>query len=188
MSSSTREALMRTAEQLLRSKGYAAFSYADLALAVGIRKASIHYHFPTKEDLGVAVVESYIERVEQALMRIERERAKTAERLESFALLFTSGVEEGLLPLCGALAAEMAALPECLQVLAKNFLQLQCRWLKKILDDGVLQGEISPGVETEKCAHNILCQMEGVSLVNWTLDKSRNFDPSVLRHIVGLKN
>jgi len=28
------------------------FSYADLAKSVGVSKASIHHHFPAKEDLG----------------------------------------------------------------------------------------------------------------------------------------
>ncbi len=184
----TREILMQTAEQLLRSKGYAAFSYADLALAVGIRKASIHHHFPTKEDLGVAVVESYMACVEEALACIENERATTAERLDGFAALFTSGIGEGLLPLCGALAAEMAALPECLQALARDFLERQRRWLKKILDDGALRGEITPDADTGQCAHDILCQMEGASLVNWTLDEHRVFDPGVLRRIAGLND
>ena len=63
MALGTREALIRTAEQLMRTRGYSAFSYADLSESVGIRKASIHHHFPTKEDLGKALVEEYIERV-----------------------------------------------------------------------------------------------------------------------------
>ena len=47
---------------MLRSRGYAAFSYADLEKMVGIRKASIHHYFPKKEDLGVEIVETYINR------------------------------------------------------------------------------------------------------------------------------
>ena len=70
--SGTRASLMQTAESLLCTRGYAAFSYADLAEAVGIRKASIHHHFPAKEDLGVAVVEAYVERVAQGLEGIFR--------------------------------------------------------------------------------------------------------------------
>ena len=49
MSITTKAALMNCAETQMRSKGYSAFSYADLAVEVGIRKASIHHHFPTKE-------------------------------------------------------------------------------------------------------------------------------------------
>lgn len=186
MPPNTRETLMLAAETQLRSKGYAAFSYADLAQDVGIRKASIHHHFPVKEDLGVAVVESYLARVEQTLAHIQTESLATAGRLKSFTRLFTSGLEEGLLPLCGALAAELAALPESLQILARRFLQLQRCWLQRILDEGIERGEVPPGTDTEASAHNILCQMEGMSFVNWTLDKNRKFNPDLLLRIAGI--
>jgi AcrR family transcriptional regulator len=68
-SPTTRESLLAAAVELLRSVGYASFSYRDLADAVGIRTASIHYHFPSKSDLGVALVE------ELRLATRERERA-----------------------------------------------------------------------------------------------------------------
>ena len=53
----TREQLLETAADLLQRVGYASFSFRDLADAVGIRAASVHYHFPTKADLGVALVD-----------------------------------------------------------------------------------------------------------------------------------
>jgi len=182
----TRESLMLAAEPLLRSRGYAAFSYADLARAVGIRKASIHHHFPTKEDLGVAVVEAHVGRVEQALDRIGSEYAVLADRLQAFSGLFTAGTKEGLLPLCGALAAEMAVLPERLQALTRRFFQLQIDWLAKALDDGVRRNEIPQGIDTRACAHQLLAQMEGASFVDWVLDGSRRFDAGILRRIAGL--
>lgn len=52
MSITTKAALLRAAETQMRSKGYSAFSYADLAAQIGIKKASIRHHFPTKESLG----------------------------------------------------------------------------------------------------------------------------------------
>ncbi|MCY4123811.1 MAG: TetR/AcrR family transcriptional regulator, partial [Pseudomonas sp.] len=83
MALATRDALIQTAEGLMRTKGYAAFSYADLADAVGIRKASIHYHFPTKEDLGIAIVEEYVSRVEAEFERIEINHPTALDRLHA---------------------------------------------------------------------------------------------------------
>ena len=57
MSIDTRASLIKSAEYMLRSKGYAAFSYADLEKVVGIKKASIHHHFQKKEDLGEVIIE-----------------------------------------------------------------------------------------------------------------------------------
>ncbi len=50
---------MDVAHQLLADRGFSAFSYADIAEAVQIRKASIHHHFPTKAALVVAVLERH---------------------------------------------------------------------------------------------------------------------------------
>lgn len=182
----TRESLLQTAELLLRSRGYAAFSYADLAQVVGIRKASIHHHFPTKEALGVAVVEAYIEGVVRTFARIEAECASVADRLQAFSGLFTAGMQQGRLPLCGALAAEMAALPERLRILTRDFFRLQLDWLTKVLDYGVLRNEIAQGADTRARAHQILCQMEGASFVDWVLEGACRFDSGILLRIAGV--
>ena len=182
----TRESLLQTAESLLRSKGYAAFSYADLAQAIGIRKASIHYHFPTKEDLGVAVVEAYVEGVVQTFAGIEAEFAAVADRLEAFAGVFKVGKQEGQLPLCGALAAEMAVLPERLQVLTRHFFQLQIDWLTKVLDEGAKRSEIPSGIDTRARAHQLLSQMEGASFVDWVLQGDGRFDAGILLRIASV--
>jgi len=55
----TRGLILQHAEQLLRSRGFNGFSYKDLAAPLGIRNAAIHYHFPTKTDLGIALVDRY---------------------------------------------------------------------------------------------------------------------------------
>ena len=58
----TREEILNCAEELLQRRGYNAFSYQHIAVQLGIRNAAIHYHFPAKEDLGVALVQRYRQR------------------------------------------------------------------------------------------------------------------------------
>jgi len=60
MTNSAAEEILDLAETLIQTRGYSAFSYQDIADSLGIRKASIHYHFPSKTDLGIAVVGSTI--------------------------------------------------------------------------------------------------------------------------------
>src|SRR3954463_4416416 len=55
----TRQAIIQAAADLLQKVGYRSFSFRDLAEVVGVRSASNHYHFRTKADLGVALVEWY---------------------------------------------------------------------------------------------------------------------------------
>ncbi|MGR7122804.1 TetR/AcrR family transcriptional regulator, partial [Klebsiella aerogenes] len=64
---STYDSLLDLADTLIQENGYQGFSYADLASKLGIRKASIHYHFPAKTDLGIA----YCERKEKRLLQME---------------------------------------------------------------------------------------------------------------------
>lgn len=183
MAAGTRDALVQTAESLMRTKGYAAFSYADLAESVGIRKASIHHHFPTKEDLGVAIVEEYVARVRQDFAHIEQAHKDVVGRLEAFALLFRASNEDGLLPLCGALAAEMSALPAGLQQLTHGFFDMQLKWLTAILDNGISGGEIPKGSGARQKAFLLLSLLEGASFISWATNEGDSISDDIVRLI-----
>ncbi|PJX22228.1 TetR family transcriptional regulator [Advenella sp. S44] len=183
MAAGTREALLRIAAGLMRTKGYAAFSYADLVDDVGIKKASIHHHFPTKEDLGVAVVEEYISNIRGELANIEAKTEVTIERLEAFFALFRASAEVEMLPLCGALAAEMSALPEGLRRLTHVFFDMQIDWLSSVLQRGIEQGEIPAGDGARKKAFAILSLLEGSCFINWATREEDLLSGSVVRLI-----
>lgn len=184
MAAGTRDALVQVAESLMRTKGYAAFSYADLAETVGIRKASIHHHFPTKEDLGVAIVERYIGCVRNDFERIEREHQSAVARLEAFCKLFWSSGSGGLLPLCGALAAEMSALPPSLQQLTQRFFDMQLKWLTAVLEQGIGRGEIPGGSGARQKAFILLSVLEGSSFINWAIKEGDVLNDRIMRLIV----
>ncbi|MFJ1471986.1 TetR/AcrR family transcriptional regulator [Massilia orientalis] len=184
MAAGTRDALVQTAESLMRTKGYAAFSYADLAEKVGIKKVSIHHHFPTKEDLGIAIVEEYISRVRDDFDRIERQDLNARVRLESFFQMFRASGEGGMLPLCGALAAEMSALPPGLQQLTKRFFDLQLKWLTGILEVGIDRGELPSGCGARQKAFQLLSVLEGSSFINWAVKEGDLLNDGIVRLIV----
>lgn len=166
---STRSDLLITAELLLRTKGYAAFSYADLADEIGIKKASIHHHFPTKEGLGVAVIESYLFRFEKNLALINEQSPDALVRLNAFASLFVDSSENGMLPLCGALAAELSALPESLKELTRKFFQIHLLWLESNLAKGQAENLIRGDLNPKEISRAILNILEGDSFVSWAL-------------------
>ncbi len=165
MSITTKAALMSYAETQMRSKGYSAFSYADLAAKIGIRKASIHHHFPTKECLGAELISDYISRFNETLASIEALHPEPLQRLQAFSRLFVISANEGLLPLCGALAAEMAALPLSLQGLTRDFFNSQLAWLQSTLNDAVRQHGWSLGTTAENFAFMLLSMLEGQALL-----------------------
>lgn len=184
MAVGTRDALVHTAENLMRTRGYSAFSYADLAEVVGIRKASIHHHFPTKEDLGGVIVEDYIERVRTEFDRVEVQHSDVVARLEAFFQIFKSSDDGKLLPLCGALAAEMSALPRSMQQLTQRFFEMQLTWLTRMLEQGIKLKQIPKGSGARQKAFLLLSVLEGSSFINWATKDADSLQPSVIRLIV----
>lgn len=172
MSASTRDAILKSAEVLLRTKGYAAFSYADLVEDVGIRKASIHHHFPTKESLGEALITEYIELFTQKLKTIDEMHVDPVERLREFSKLFLASANDRLLPLCGALAAEMAVMPESLQILGRNLLRQQLDWIEKNIVEAADVHDWTPSRPAKEYAFILLSALEGACFVDWALGSS----------------
>ncbi|MUV13685.1 TetR/AcrR family transcriptional regulator [Noviluteimonas gilva] len=167
----TRARLLAEAEVLLRTRGYAAFSYADLADRIAIRKASIHHHFPTKEALLTALVDEYLARFIAKLAEIGHTPVQVRERLRTYAHLFLDGIEQGLLPLCGALSAERAALPDGMRPVVARFFRLHLDWLVEQIESGIASGEFPTQTNANDAAHLLLGALEGGSFVAWALDE-----------------
>jgi TetR/AcrR family transcriptional repressor of nem operon len=172
----TRSALLAEAEILVRTRGYAAFSYADLSDRIGIRKASIHHHFPTKEMLGTALIDSYLERFVAELEALAEKHVDTRTKLLTYGALFAQSLGDGLMPLCGALAADVAYLPASMQQRVKTFFEIHTDWLEMILRDGVAKHEIRLAATPHKSALLLLSTLQGASVVAWALK-----DPTVIK-------
>lgn len=169
MSPDTRNTILQEAEFLIRTRGYAAFSYADLAERMEVTKASIHYYFPTKEDLIVVLHREYMVRFVAALAGIKEQHAGPGERLRTYANFFLDGFEKGMLPLCGALSAERSALPASMQPQVTEFFRVHIVWLIGILEEGLAAGALRPHVVPEEMAMLLLSTLEGGSFVGWAL-------------------
>ena len=180
----TRARLLAEAEVLLRTKGYAGFSYADLADRIAIRKASIHHHFPTKEALLTTLVDEYLAKFVATLADITATHPDPRDRLRAYARLFFDGIERGLLPLCGALAAERSALPDAMRTVIQHFFQLHLDWLVEQIEAGQAAGVFAPQADALETAHLVLGALEGGSFVAWALDDTRTmlraFDAALL--------
>ena len=104
-----RDRILESAERRARSGGYHGFSFRDVAQDVGIKSASVHYHFPTKADLVEAVAHRYTERA-QAKLATPR---TAADAVSQVAALFRAAlVEDDQMCLCGLLGAESGTVPD----------------------------------------------------------------------------
>ncbi|KAB2970793.1 MAG: TetR/AcrR family transcriptional regulator [Zoogloea sp.] len=165
MTAPTRSQVLAEAEYLIRRSGYSAFSYAHLTDKIGITKASIHYHFPTKQRLAEEVVEVAMARFATALAGIEAEQGDAPARLQRYGELFLDGFEEQLRPLCCALSAELAALPDSIHARTRAYFELHLAWLTRIVEAGVAAGQLCWADGAGALATLILSTLEGGSLV-----------------------
>lgn len=170
MTLTTKQKIIQASVVLLRSHGYAAFSYADIEKIVGIRKASIHHHFPSKEDLGREIIELNMLNTVNILEQIEQAHSSHIQRLNAFAEIFIQSKQDHLLPLCGALSAEMRVLPESLQLLTKQYFKLQLEWLEKTIQQGVTTQEINRHGSAKQMTFLFFSFLEGASFIHWVTE------------------
>lgn len=182
----TRALLLEEAEALMRTRGFAAFSYADLSQRIGIRKASIHHHFPTKEALGAALIDGYLFKFEKALGEILEQEGRTKNRLNRYADFFVQSMSDGMLPLCGALSAEMSVLPKSIQKRVRRFFELHLRWLEEVVRAGVDAKELRQEIDAKRTATLILSTLEGASLVAWALKDASLIKPAIRQVVASL--
>ncbi len=126
-------AILDIAERLAQTRGYNGFSYADIAAELGVTKASLHYHFPSKESLGSALIERYEAVFGSALESIDQTGCKPQEKMQLYVNLYESVIQNDRMCLCGMLAAEFATLPAPMQAELKRFFDMNERWLTTVL-------------------------------------------------------
>lgn len=133
----TRETIMAVARATVQAHGYGGLSFRELARAVGIKSASIHYHFPAKADLGAALARRYHEDARAAFEGFLDETPDMRERLRRYVATFRLALENGnRMCMCGQLAAEYDDLPEPVRAEVRAFADVNTAWLARVLAEG----------------------------------------------------
>lgn len=154
----TKQSILDSAEDLILTRGYNGFSYKDIAEVVGIRKASIHHHFATKEVLGTAFVDRYFHRFENWRQLVANQ--SVTQKLSSFLEMFKSisNNAEKVCPM-GILTAEYPTLPPLVQDnLRRLYVEID-QWLVTVLTQGQTEGSLKPAPEATILAKVILNAM-----------------------------
>lgn len=162
---STAERILDEAERLIQTRGFNGFSYADIAAALGIQKASLHHHFATKAQLGLAVVDRYRSEFLGALALIERETPDAAVRLERYVGLYGGVLRRRRMCLCGMLAADVATLEKPIRDSLAGYFGENESWLERVLDLGRQAGEVRFEGSPASMAAFVVGSLEGAMLV-----------------------
>lgn len=140
--SSTADDILACARYLVIAGGYNGFSYADIAAVVGIRKASIHHHFPTKIDLVRTLVERYREEARAGFAALERTAMDPREQLAGYLAYWEKCIAEASAPfcICALLASELPALPPEVVTEVRLHFETLSRWLTSAFERGAALG------------------------------------------------
>jgi TetR/AcrR family transcriptional repressor of nem operon len=158
-------AILDAAEGLAQTRGYNGFSYADIAAQLGVTKASLHYHFPSKAELGRALIERYRAVFTEALDSIDRETNEPCRKLERYVALYDAVLRNDKMCLCGMLAAEYATLPAPMQEQLHLFFDANERWLTIVLEEGRRVGRFAFREGAYERAGVLLGALEGALLI-----------------------
>jgi TetR/AcrR family transcriptional repressor of nem operon len=182
----TRTRILDVAERLAQTRGYNGFSYADVAAEVGVTKASLHYHFLGKAELGAALIERYAERFFEALASIDRAGGDARSKLEAFAGIYADVLRERRMCLCGMLAADYETLPEAMQDAVVRFFDEAQAWLADVIARGVEQGGFRVPRTPGEAASAILGGLEGAMLVARPYGDVTRFDTAATQLLESL--
>lgn len=170
-----REKLLQAATAILGRNGYQATSVDEILEAARVAPSNFYYHFKSKEELAIEVLEGYFEKSRQELAPIFMNRSITAtqklERLhdEVVRKVTASGCCGGC-PM-GNLAQELSDThPEFRKRLAQYFEEC-LEAIAGAVREGIKFGEFRADVEPQAAAYLLFGSMQGLMLLSKSMKK-----------------
>jgi len=161
----TADRMLDFAERLVQTRGFNGFSYADIANALEVTKASLHYHFPTKAELGRRLIERYSDAFTAALEALDGSGADAHKKLRAYVDIYAGVLCNDRMCLCGMLAANYVTLPEPMKPAVTHFFEANERWLSTVLEQGRAAGELQFAGPPLEVARFLVSSLEGAMLV-----------------------
>ncbi|MDP1701340.1 MAG: TetR/AcrR family transcriptional regulator [Aestuariivirga sp.] len=177
----TSQQILEIAQRLVQTRGYNAFSYADIASELRVSKASLHYHFASKHELGVKLIERYELGMERALGEIDANGGGAAVKLRRYVDIYAKVLADERMCLCGMLAAEFETLPKAMQTALENFFQLNERWLTGVLNEGRTSGVLRFDGPAAEASQFIIGSLEGSMMMARSKGGMARFDSASRR-------
>jgi TetR/AcrR family transcriptional repressor of nem operon len=161
----TASRILDVAERLVQTRGFNGFSYADVAAELKISKPSLHYHFPSKAELGEALIGRYAVRFADALLAIDDRGDGAAAKLDAYASIYADVLKEQRMCLCGMLAADYDTLPPPMRHAVVRFFDENEAWLTRVLEQGAEEGTLHLSGSASEAAQAIVSGLEGALLI-----------------------
>jgi len=176
----TREQIMDRAAQLLMSRGYNGFSYRDISSHLGVKNAAVHYHFPAKTDLALALIDEYRKVLRQGTSEFMAYGGSALQQLEGF-FAFTSHQCQLGRCICpfGAFSVDYNDLPDEVQRATQGFMEETVRWMTRVMEVGRASGEFSFDGDARAKALVVLSALQGARQL------ARVHDVEIVADVIG---
>ena len=163
--SDTPQRILDIAERLVQTRGFNGFSYADIAEAMNVTKASLHYHFRAKADLGKSLIQRYERNFLAALAGIDDATKDAREKLRRYAAIYGSVLQDDRMCLCGMLAAEFGTLPDAMRTEMRHYFDANERWLAGVLKQGKKDKTLKFAGSPAETAQALIGSLEGAMMI-----------------------
>ncbi|SEW43454.1 transcriptional regulator, TetR family [Chitinophaga sp. YR573] len=130
----TKERIIELADRLIRTRGFNAFSYKDISDPLEIKNAAVHYYFPSKTDLGIAVINQEIEKL--AINKLYWATFPENEQLQFFFDVFYQRSKQGYICLMGSLSPDYETLSAAMQEKVQHMSEDVLEWVTLCLENG----------------------------------------------------
>ncbi|MEO9508060.1 MAG: TetR/AcrR family transcriptional regulator [Nonlabens ulvanivorans] len=173
MTNSKEDLILQTAENMIRESGYNSFSFRKVAEKVGIKSASVHYHFPTKGELAEAVTKRYTENFIQAIGQPQDLHASGKNPIDVYIAAFRGAiVADNGVCLGGMLGAEVGSLPDDVIKATRTFFLRNVEWLEEAYQCLNYKGDINAK------AKQTVSLLEGAMIISNVMKDISYFDSS----------
>jgi len=183
----TAQRILDIASRLVQTRGFNGFSYADIASELDVTKASLHYHFPTKAELGKRLIERYEHNFVAALDAIEHDAADEFDKLRRYASIYAGVLSNDQMCLCGMLAAEHGTLPDSMRRELRHYFDVNETWLAGVLERGRAQGLLHFDGAAREVACMLLGAFEGAMMLARSYGDAGQFRASAERLLAELR-
>lgn len=169
----TEAEIVRLGHELIQVGGYHSLNYGEIASVLGITRAAVHHHFPSKADLARRIIVTYREWTIEQFALIESSSRSIAEVLDHYVSLYRTIIDHNDVRVCpgGMMAAEAMTLPEELRAEVGQFFDVHVDWLAKTLrasgrDEATAEGQ----------ALHLVTSLQGALLVCRLYRRTDHFD------------
>ena len=157
----TKTQILDAAERLVREQGFNGFSYKDIAGPLGIRNAAVHYHFASKGDLGVALIQRYRQILEDASRNFLEGGGRAVRQIEALIWRYDRACREHMVCPISMVATDYYTISEPMRTAGRKLAEELIHWMTRVLELGREQGEFRFEGPAPAKALEVLAALQG---------------------------